>query len=127
MRLCVKGKPRGKIKSINTNLERRAFYQIFHDRGRFVYMERAIITVIGKDMRGIIAKVSTLLYENEINILDISQTLMQDMFTMIMLCDISTKKISFSQLVETLDKLGEELGLSIRIQHEDIFNSMHRI
>ena len=60
-----------------------------------MYMERAIITVIGKDMRGIIAKVSTLLYENEINILDISQTLMQDMFTMIMLCDISEKKTSF--------------------------------
>ncbi|MDD3766198.1 MAG: ACT domain-containing protein [Eubacteriales bacterium] len=90
-------------------------------------MERAIITVIGKDMRGIIAKVSTLLYENEINILDISQTLMQDMFTMIMLCDISEKKTSFSQLVDTLDRLGKDLGLSIRIQHEDIFNSMHRI
>lgn len=90
-------------------------------------MERAIITVIGKDMRGIIAKVSTLLYDKEVNILDITQTLMQDMFTMIMLCDISEKKVSFSELVEILDKLGEELGLSIRIQHEDIFNSMHRI
>lgn len=86
-----------------------------------------MITVIGKDMRGIIAKVSTLLYDKEINILDITQTLMQDMFTMIMLCDISESKISFSELVGILDKLGVELGLSIRIQHEEIFNSMHRI
>lgn len=88
---------------------------------------KAIITVIGKDMRGIIAKVSTLLTENSINILDITQTTMQDFFTMIMLCDISEKKIEFAELVETLDNLGEELGLSIRVQHEDIFNSMHRI
>lgn len=90
-------------------------------------MERAIITVIGKDMRGIIARVSALLADNDVNILDITQTTMQDMFTMIMLCDITDNKIKFVELVEILDKLGEELGLSIRIQHEDIFNSMHRI
>lgn len=92
-----------------------------------ITMKRAIITVIGKDMRGIIAKVSALLAENDVNILDITQTTMQDMFTMIMLCDITDNKIKFVDLVEILDKLGEELGLSIRIQHEDIFNSMHRV
>ncbi|OQB13897.1 MAG: hypothetical protein BWY15_01525 [Firmicutes bacterium ADurb.Bin193] len=90
-------------------------------------MKRAIITVIGKDMKGIIAKVSTLLADNNINIMDITQTTMQDMFTMIMLCDITDMDTEFSALAESLEVLGNSLGLSIRIQHEDIFNSMHRI
>ena len=90
-------------------------------------MKRAIITVIGKDMRGIIAKVSGLLYENNVNIMDITQTTMQDMFTMIMLCDITESAVKFDELAGALDKLGETMGQSIRIQHEDIFNSMHRI
>ncbi|MDR0405636.1 MAG: ACT domain-containing protein [Clostridiales bacterium] len=88
---------------------------------------KAVMTVIGKDMRGIIAKVSALLADNNVNILDITQTTMQDIFTMIMLCDITEKKIEFAELADKLDRLGGELGLSIRIQHEDIFNSMHRI
>ncbi len=94
---------------------------------RKVNMKRAIITVIGKDMKGIIAKVSTLLADNNINIMDITQTTMQDMFTMIMLCDITDMDTEFSALAESLEVLGNSLGLSIRIQHEDIFNSMHRI
>ncbi len=88
---------------------------------------RAIITVVGKDKVGIIAEVSRVLAENTVNILDISQTIMQDMFTMIMLTDVSASKIPFVELSDTLAALGDNLGLSIRIQHEDLFNSMHRI
>lgn len=88
-------------------------------------MKKAVITVIGKDTTGIIAKVSNLLYENEINILDISQTIMQDLFTMIMLCDI--KDVQVGDLQEKLDVIAEEMKLSIRVQNEEIFNSMHRI
>ncbi|NLD50937.1 MAG: ACT domain-containing protein [Clostridiaceae bacterium] len=88
---------------------------------------RAVITVIGKDKVGIIAAVSNVLAECNVNILDISQTTMQDVFTMIMLVDISGLNIDFSELSARLEKKGEEIGLSIRIQHEDIFNSMHRI
>ena len=88
---------------------------------------RAVITVVGKDTKGIIASVATLLADNGINILDISQTIMQNMFTMIMLCDISESDIAFEKLVSELDALGERLKMSIRIQHEDIFNSMHKI
>ncbi len=90
-------------------------------------MEKAIITVIGKDMRGIIAEVSTLLAENDVNILDITQTTMQDLFTMIMFCDITENRLKLSELAKLLDDLGVRMGLSVRIQHEDIFNSMHRL
>ncbi len=89
--------------------------------------EKAVITVIGKDRVGIIYSVSDILAKANINILDISQTTMQDIFTMIMLVDIRESKSKFSELSKELEALGEELGLSIRIQHEDIFNSMHRI
>jgi len=88
---------------------------------------RAVITVIGSDKVGIIARVATLLADNGVNILDISQTTMQDIFTMIMLTDISANKLKFTELVDALDDLGNQMGLSIRAQHEDIFNSMHRI
>ena len=88
-------------------------------------MKKAVITVIGKDTTGIIAKVSNLLYENNINILDISQTIMQDLFTMIMLCDI--KDVQVGDLQEKLDVIADEMKLSIRVQNEEIFNSMHRI
>ena len=88
---------------------------------------KAVITVVGKDMIGIIAKVSTLLADQQVNILDINQTTMQDIFTMIMLVDISASEVTFSDLSDLLEKKGKEIGLSIRIQHEDIFNSMHRI
>lgn len=87
----------------------------------------AVVTVMGVDSPGIIAKTSTLLYENGINILDITQTIMQNIFTMIMFVDVSQNKSDFDTLAKSLNKLGEELGVEIRIQHEDIFNSMHRI
>ena len=88
---------------------------------------KAIITVVGHDKVGIIFKVSEILAKNNINILDISQTIMQNMFTMIMLVDVSGASVSFDKISEILDTLGTELGLSIKIQHENIFNSMHRI
>ena len=88
-------------------------------------MKKAVITVIGKDTTGIIAKESNLLYENGINILDISQTIMQDLFTMIMLCDI--KDVQVGDLQEKLNIIADEMKLSIRVQNEEIFNSMHRI
>lgn len=88
---------------------------------------KAVITVIGKDRVGIIYSVTQILAKSKINILDISQTIMQDIFTMIMLVDISKNEVSFAEISDKLENLGEELGLSIRIQHEDIFNSMHRI
>lgn len=88
---------------------------------------KAIITVVGHDKVGIIFKVSEILAKNNINILDISQTIMQNMFTMIMLVDVSGASVSFDKISGILDTLGTELGLSIKIQHENIFNSMHRI
>jgi len=88
---------------------------------------RAIITVIGTDTMGIIAKISSFLADNHINILDISQTIMQDLFTMIMLVDLEKSDIKFDDTTDNLDKIAAEIGVTIRIQHEDIFNSMHRI
>jgi len=88
---------------------------------------KAIITVIGHDKVGIIYKVSGILAEAKINILDISQTIMQDMFTMIMLVDIKDSSYSMEEITKKLDEAGNELGVSIKIQHQDVFNSMHRI
>ncbi|SHI11200.1 ACT domain-containing protein [Sporobacter termitidis DSM 10068] len=88
---------------------------------------RAIVTVIGKDHVGIIASVCSLLAENGVNILDISQTILQEYFTMIMLVDTSACKVSFDELSKTLKTSGEERSLSIRVQREDIFEAMHRI
>ncbi len=88
---------------------------------------KAIVTVIGKDKPGIIAKVSTALAENQVNIEDISQTLMQDNFTMLMLCDLEKAVLSLKELKACLVDLGEQIGVSIHVQHEDIFNAMHKI
>lgn len=88
---------------------------------------KAFVTVMGQDRKGIIARTSTLLADNNINILDINQTILQDIFTMVMLVDIKESTTSFSDLSRQLENLGKELCLEIRIQHEDIFNSMHRI
>ncbi len=88
---------------------------------------KAVVTVVGKDRTGIIARVSGYLYENSVNILDISQTIMQDIFTMIMLVDSAESGLDLSSLQTGLAKVGEELGVSVSIQREELFNSMHRI
>lgn len=88
---------------------------------------RAVVTVMGDDKPGIIAKTSTLLAENNINILDITQTIVQNIFTMVMLVDIDNSKLSLASLTDALNALGTMLSVEIRIQHEEIFNSMHRI
>ena len=85
---------------------------------------RAFITVVGKDTVGILAKVSSICAKHDINITEVSQTILDDMFCMIMLADISKSTVDFS---EELTKYGEENNLSIHAMHEDIFNSMHRI
>lgn len=88
---------------------------------------KAVITVIGNDKVGIIARVSSLLSESNVNILDITQTIMQDIFTMVMITDVSNVNIKFTDLVDKLADLGKDMGVEIRCQHEDIFNSMHKI
>ena len=88
---------------------------------------KAIVTVIGKDTVGIIAAVCALLAQHQVNVLDISQTILQDYFTMVMMVDLTECKASFADLSAALEQAGTERGLSIRIQREDIFNAMHKI
>ena len=88
---------------------------------------KAIVTVVGKDQVGIIAGVCNTLAEENINVLDISQTIMQGYFTMMMVVDLSACTTSFDQLSERLGAFGESRGLAIRIQREDIFDAMHKI
>ncbi|MBC3795849.1 ACT domain-containing protein [Acetobacterium paludosum] len=88
---------------------------------------RAVVTVIGKDRTGIIYNVSKILAENNVNIEDISQTIMDDFFTMIMLVNLDNMSIDFNVLKNELEKIAETIGMSIRIQHEDLFNAMHTI
>lgn len=88
---------------------------------------RAIVTVIGKDRVGIIADVTALLAQYGVNVLDISQTVLQEYFTMIMLVDASQCTVPFAALARALDEAGAQRGLQIRAQREDIFNAMHRI
>ena len=88
---------------------------------------KAVISVIGKDMVGILARVSAICLDCNVNIIDVSQTVMQDVFAMTMLTDISKANVDFDVFSERLSALGEELSLSVRTMHEDIFNSMHRI
>lgn len=88
---------------------------------------RAVVTVIGNDRTGIIYNISKILAENNVNIEDISQTVMHNFFTMIMLVDLSKLTVEFSELKDSLEAIGETIGMSIRIQHEDLFNAMHTI
>ena len=88
---------------------------------------RAIVSVIGKDQVGIIANVWSLLSSHQVNVLDISQTVLQDYFTMIMVVDTSACSMDFAALVTELEQEGTKLGLTIHAQREDIFNAMHRI
>ena len=90
-------------------------------------MKKAIITVVGKDTVGIIAGVCTYLAEGNINILDISQTIVQGYFNMMMIVDIAKTEKPFGQVVKELDELGQKIGVSIKCQMEEIFDSMHRI
>ncbi len=88
---------------------------------------KAIVTVIGKDRVGITAAVCSLLAKYNINILDITQTVLQEFFTMVMLVDTAACERSIGDMADILEQAGKEQGLSIRIQREDIFNAMHRI
>ncbi len=88
---------------------------------------KGVITVLGKDNVGIIARVCTYLAENDINILDISQTIVDGFFNMLMIVDISKVDTKFDDISDSLGKLGKEIGVDIRLQREDIFESMHRI
>ena len=88
---------------------------------------KAIVTVIGKDQVGIIANVCGLLAKNNVNILDISQTILNEHFTMIMLVDLSASQVPFNELSAALTESGEKTALAIHMQREDIFEAMHRI
>lgn len=90
-------------------------------------MEKGIITVVGEDQVGIIAKVCTYLAENKLNILDISQTIIQGYFNMMMIIELQNSSKDFGLICDELDNLGKEIGVNIKLQHENIFNKMHRI
>ena len=88
---------------------------------------KAIVTVVGKDRIGIIASVCSLLAHYQVNILDISQTVMQGYFTMMMVTDVSASQLPVAELAKTLEEKGQAMNLSIRLQREDIFEAMHRV
>ena len=88
---------------------------------------RAVITVVGQDRTGIIAKISDTLYRHRVNIVDISQNVMEDMFAMVMLVNIDQCTVDFTALADLLDQDGETLGMKIHTMHEDIFDAMHKI
>ena len=90
-------------------------------------MEKVIITVIGRDTVGIIARVCTFLSDKHVNVEDISQTIVQGYFNMMMIVNTSKCSISFTELASAMDKIGEELGVKIHCQREEIFDRMHRI
>lgn len=90
-------------------------------------MKKCIVTVLGKDTVGIIAKVCTYLADNKINILDISQTIIQGYFNMMMIVDVSEIKKDFTAICDDLDALGVEIGVTIHCQREEIFEKMHRL
>ena len=89
--------------------------------------EKAVITVIGKDMVGILAKVTNMCAAKEVNVLEVTQSLLQDMFVMVMMVDITNATASIASLADDFDALGAQLSLKIHVMHEDIFNSMHKI
>ena len=90
-------------------------------------MRKCVVTVLGKDQVGIIAKVCTYLAENQINILDINQTIVQDFFNMMMIVDVSKMTKNFGQVSEEMEELGKDMGLDIHCQREEIFEKMHRL
>ena len=88
---------------------------------------RAVVAVIGKDTVGILAKVSTICAECNANVMDVTQTIMQDLFAMTMLIDITKCKDEYNVLADRLKECGDKMGLQIHVMHEDIFNTMHKI
>ncbi|WP_313074537.1 ACT domain-containing protein [Lacrimispora sp.] len=90
-------------------------------------MNKTIITVVGKDTVGIIAKICTYLAENQVNILDISQTIVQGFFNMMMIVDMDDSAKSFGAIADELEQLGDEIGVKVKCQREEIFTKMHRI
>ncbi len=88
---------------------------------------KAVITVLGKDTVGILGKVSTACAEEGVNIIEVTQSVMQDLFAMIMLADIKDSKVTIDELTKKLEKVTEEMGMKVHVMHEDIFNSMHKI
>ncbi len=88
---------------------------------------RAVVAVIGKDTVGILAKISAVCAECNANVMDVTQTIMQDLFAMTMLIEISNLNIDYSILADKLKKCGADMNLQIHVMHEDIFNSMHKI
>ena len=90
-------------------------------------MKKTVITVVGKDSVGIIAKTCTYLADNQINILDISQTIVDGFFNMMMIVDVADSKKEFGVMVDELEKLGEDMGCIVTAQREDIFDKMHRL
>lgn len=88
---------------------------------------RAVISVIGKDTVGILAAVSAKCAQYNINVMDVTQSVLQDMFVMVMMTDISKINIDFADFVDELSELGKERNLSVKVMHEDIFNAMHNI
>lgn len=88
---------------------------------------RAVISVIGKDMTGILAKVSTECADANANVIEVSQTILQEMFAMVMLVDIDKLNRELTDFAEHMDQVGKEMGMVIHVMHEDIFKAMHRI
>jgi len=88
---------------------------------------RAVVTVTGKDEKGIIAKVSSFLAEKGVNIQDISQTILDEYFAMIMIVDMSQANAELASIAKECEELGKKIGMSIHLQHEDIFNAMHTV
>lgn len=90
-------------------------------------LRKAVVSVLGNDQKGIIAKVTNILYEYDVNIMDISQTIVSGLFSMVMVVDISSEHCNFDGVNQALHELGEQLGLQIRIQRHEIFDAMHHI
>ena len=88
---------------------------------------KAVVTVVGRDTIGILAKITAVCAEHNANVIDVTQSVMQDLFTMVMLLDISKINSDFSELQNMLYDLGDKIGMKIHVMHEDIFNSMHHI
>ena len=88
---------------------------------------RAVVTVMGNDRPGIIAKITGVLYEYNVNVLDIRQNVMENIFSMVMLVDLTQCKVELSELSKILDETGKAIAVKVIIMHEDVFNAMHRV